>query len=126
MSENEAEAAANRALAERYYARLFTAPTRPILWMGADRKMVLFTGMVAAILVFETFTWPAVATGVVLWLCGLFILRHIAKKDPLMRQVYMRHLQYGKYYAPTPTPFVQPSTRTRLRMRASPWNRNLD
>ena len=116
----------DEALAGRYAAGLYTAPTRPIQLLGADRKMVLFTGMIAAILVFETFTWPAVITGVVLWLLGLFILRLVAKADPLMRHVYIRHLQYQNYYPASPTPFVRPSTHTRQRLSRAIWDRKLD
>ncbi len=32
-------------------------------------------------------------------------LRLMAKADPLMRQVYLRHIKYRSYYRPTSTPW---------------------
>lgn len=79
--------------------------TRPNLFMGGDRELVMFSGLLAFALVFTAQTWAATAYGVVLWFCGLGLLRLMAKYDHQMRHVYLRHRQYKRYYPARSTPF---------------------
>ena len=60
--------------------------------------MVLFSGLVAAVLIFGCLQWQTILIGITLWVCALFVLRRIAKSDPLARAVYMRHRIYRRYY----------------------------
>lgn len=105
---------------------VYTALNKPILFLGCDRKVILFIGLVCAAMVFQMFQWTAFFFGVGLWVFSLFILQRVAKADPLMRQVYLRHIKYQKYYAPTSTPFVVPSAMTKRKMAVAPWNRSLE
>lgn len=73
--------------------------------MGGDREMVMFSGLLAAILVFAAQDWSAAITGVAAWFAALWVLRKMAKADPKMRQVYLRNRRYSPYYAPRATPF---------------------
>ena len=50
-------------------------------------------------------TWFSAVYGLLLWFGGLAILRSMAKSDPLMRKVYLRHRLYRKYYPPRSTPW---------------------
>jgi type IV secretion system protein VirB3 len=68
------------------------------LFLGGDRELVLFTGLVAFTLTVPSFQWASIATGIVLWLAALYLLRQMAKSDPLMRHVYLRQLRYRRYY----------------------------
>ncbi|MBO6036898.1 MAG: conjugal transfer protein TrbD, partial [Acetobacter sp.] len=43
--------------------------------------------------------------GVFLWISCLYLLRLMAKSDPKMRQVYLRHIKYAAYYPARSTPF---------------------
>jgi type IV secretion system protein VirB3 len=71
---------------------------RPRLILGGDRELVMFVGLVAAILVFALMTWWSIILGIFLWLAGVAILARMGKEDPLMRGVYLRHVQYQAFY----------------------------
>ena len=75
--------------------------------MGGDRELVMFSGLLAATLVFAVQEIRAALFGVFLWSGALFVFRLMAKADPLMRQVYLRHRIYRKYYPPRSTPYRQ-------------------
>jgi type IV secretory pathway TrbD component len=79
-------------------AKIHRAGIRPHLFLGGDRELVLFTGLVAFALTVPSFQWASIATGIVLWLVALGLLRRMAKSDPLMRHVYLRQLRYRRYY----------------------------
>lgn len=83
---------------------------RPILWMGAERRIVIFNTMIVLIIIvaLDFRLWPslfliAIGTGVHLWAVWL------AKKDPHAGQIFVRSRYYQDWYparamrqAPTP------------------------
>jgi len=77
------------------------------LFMGGDRELVMFSGLLSFALIFTTQEWGAVAFGLVLWFVSLFLFRLMAKSDPQLRSVYLRHRRYKAYYPPRSTPFRQ-------------------
>lgn len=81
------------------------AGNRHNLFMGGDRELVMFSGLLAAILVFAAQDWKACAIGLASWFASLWILRLMAKADPMMRQVYLRQRRYKPYYPARSTPF---------------------
>jgi type IV secretory pathway TrbD component len=78
---------------------------RPNLFLGGDREMVMFTGVIAFALVFSAQDWTATAFGAGLWVAALHLFRLMAKADPMMRPVYLRHRRYQVYYPARSTPF---------------------
>lgn len=78
---------------------------RPSHLLGADRELVLFTGLATAILIFVVLTWYAALLGVAAWVVVIGALRAMARADPMMRQVYVRYLGYRTTYRPTSTPW---------------------
>lgn len=78
---------------------------RHSLILGGDRELVMFTGLLAFALVFTAMEIRASVIGVALWTAALFALRRMAKADPLLRQVYLRQLEYRTYYPARSTPF---------------------
>jgi type IV secretory pathway TrbD component len=66
------------------------AGNRHNLFMGGDRELVMFSGLLAAILVFATQEWIALCLGIGLWFISLWMLRTMAKADPQLRFVYLR------------------------------------
>lgn len=80
---------------------------RPHLLFGADRELVLITGLTCAILIFVVITPLAVVIGLLIWTLIFGLLRQMAKSDPLMRPVYLRHVGYRPVYRPTSTPFCR-------------------
>jgi type IV secretion system protein VirB3 len=81
------------------------AGNRHNLFMGGDRELVMFAGVLAFALVFSAQELRASVIGVLLWFGVLFIARLMAKADPQLRHVYMRHRRYMKYYPARSTPF---------------------
>lgn len=69
--------------------------TRPSLLLGCDRELIISSGVVAFALVISAQQWVAFWTGLTLWVFSLFVLRLMAKADPLMRFVYLRHIRYA-------------------------------
>lgn len=81
------------------------AGNRESLFMGGDRELVMFSGLLAGALIFSAQDLRATIFGIVLWFSALYILRLAAKADPRLRQVYLRHRHYKTYYPPRSTPF---------------------
>jgi len=73
--------------------------------MGADRELVLVTGLAAVILIFVVLTWLSALFGAAVWIVILGLLRAMAKADPMMRRVYLRHIGYRHHYRPTSSPW---------------------
>lgn len=86
-------------------SRIHRALSRPNHLMGADRELVLLTGLAAVILIFVVLTWFSALFGIAIWIAILAALRMMAKADPKMRQVYLRHIGYRPTYRPTSTPW---------------------
>jgi type IV secretion system protein TrbD len=86
-------------------SRVHRALSRPNLLMGADRELVLLTALSAVILIFVVLTWYAALFGTGIWLVAVAALRMMAKSDPLMRRVYLRHISYKTFYRATSSPW---------------------
>lgn len=85
--------------------RIHRALSRPNLLFGADRELVLVTGLAAVILIFVVLTPISAIVGVAIWMLVIGLLRMMGKADPLMRKVYLRHLRYRPSYPPTASPW---------------------
>lgn len=81
------------------------AGNRKTLFMGGDRELVMFSMLIAFTLIFSVQRTDAIVIGVLLWFGALQALRWMAKSDPWMRQVYMRHRIYKRYYPARSTPY---------------------
>ncbi|MET4675262.1 conjugal transfer protein TrbD [Luteibacter sp. ME-Dv--P-043b] len=81
------------------------AGNRDNLFMGGDRELVLFSGLLAAALVFSAQEWKAAVFGGALWIGAVQVFRLMARADPKMRKVYLRQRRYRAYYAARSTPF---------------------
>ena len=86
-------------------SRIHRALSRPNHLMGADRELVLLTGLAAVILMFVVLTWYSLLFGMVVWIAVVGALRLMAKADPMMRQVYLRHIRYQPTFRPTSSPW---------------------
>ncbi len=81
------------------------AGNRSNLFMGGDRELVMFSGLLAFALIFSAQELRATVIGLVLWFGALFACRLMAKSDPRLRHVYLRHRKYKRYYPARSTPF---------------------
>ena len=86
-------------------SRIHRALSRPSHLLGADRELVLLTGLATVILIFVVLTWFSALFGVAIWIGVIAALRMMARADPMMRQVYLRHIGYRASYRPTSTPW---------------------
>lgn len=89
---------------------------RPNLLLGGDRELVLVFAILAAMLVFAVMKWWSVVAGVGLWLTAVGVLARMGKADPLLRQVYLRHIRYRGFY-PAKSRLVAPQTTTPMSWR---------
>lgn len=78
---------------------------RTNLFMGGDRELVMFAGLLAFALIFSAQELRATIVGIALWIICLFIFRLMAKSDPQLRFVYLRHRVYADYYPARSTPY---------------------
>jgi type IV secretion system protein VirB3 len=73
--------------------------------MGGDRELVMFSGLLSAILIFAAQDVLAAFAGLIMWSLTLKGLRLMAKSDPYMRAIYLRQRRYQAYYSARSTPF---------------------
>ena len=71
---------------------------RPNQILGGDRELVLVSGMTAVSLAFSLASWWGVCLSIGFWLAAVAVFQRMGKADPLLRQVYMRHIRYRPFY----------------------------
>jgi type IV secretion system protein TrbD len=81
------------------------AGNRHNLVLGGDRELVMMSGLLAGALIFSAHDVKAALFGICLWGGGLYVLRLMARSDPMLRHVYMRQRGYRPFYPPRSTPF---------------------
>ena len=96
------------------------ALTRSNLFLGGDRELVMFSGLIAGTLVFYAWDLRSAVVGTLFWFFSIYVLRLMAKHDPRLRDVYMRHRIYKPYYPPTSTPWRE-NTDSQGRQYRDPW-----
>jgi type IV secretion system protein VirB3 len=60
--------------------------------------LVLIAILVAVSLAFSLGTWWGLGLAVGFWIGVIAILQRMGKADPILRQVYMRHIRYRPFY----------------------------
>jgi type IV secretory pathway TrbD component len=71
---------------------------RPHLLLGGDRELVLFAALMCAMLVFALVTWWGIVAGISIWIGAVAVLSRMGRFDPMLRQVYVRHVKYRAFY----------------------------
>jgi len=71
---------------------------RPLLVLGGERELVMASGMIAAILIFSVSNLVAGIIGVSFWLISVAIFGRMAKHDPQLSKVYIRHVNKKIFY----------------------------
>ena len=74
------------------------AINRPNQLLGADRELVLIAALTAFTLALSLGTWWGVGVAALFWLAAVAVLQRMGKADPMLRQVYLRHIRYRKFY----------------------------
>ena len=84
---------------------LHRALYRPSLVLGGERELVMMSAAITGGLAFVAMNPVAFTFSIVAWPLCLFFLRMMAKADPLMRRVYIRHISYQTFYRATSSPW---------------------
>jgi type IV secretion system protein VirB3 len=71
---------------------------RPNQILGGDRELVLLTLLIAASLAFSLPTLWGVGLAVGYWIGAVAVLQRMGKADPMLRQVYLRHIRCRSFY----------------------------
>lgn len=71
---------------------------RPNQILGGDRELVLVSILIAVSLAFSLATWWGIALSLIFWVGSVAIFQRMGKADPMMRQVYLRHIRYRPFY----------------------------
>lgn len=81
------------------------AGNRDSLFLGGDRELVMFSGLLAGALIFTAQEVKSAIYGIALWFFALAVCRIMAKADPKMRHIYLRSRLYKTYYPARSTPY---------------------
>ncbi len=74
--------------------------TRPLLLAGGERELVLMNAIIIAALILGVgFHWLSFSIAIGLATFGHWGLRALAKRDPQMRRIYVRHISYQGVYS---------------------------
>ena len=80
---------------------------RPNQIIGGDRELVLVTILVSVSLAFSLATLWGIGLAVGFWIGAIAVLQRMGKADPMLRQVYMRHIRYRPFYPAKSAMFSQ-------------------
>jgi type IV secretory pathway TrbD component len=70
---------------------------KPLLILGVERDLFIATATISAMLVFSVNNAYLAIIGAGFWLGTLPALQRLAKADPQMSRVYVRHARYAQY-----------------------------
>jgi type IV secretion system protein VirB3/type IV secretion system protein VirB4 len=66
--------------------------------LGAEREPVMTAALIALLVGVGGLTAISVVTAALFWLVAVFALRRMAKADPMMSRVWLRHIKQQDYY----------------------------
>lgn len=67
--------------------------------LGAERELVMTTALIALLVGVGGMTMISAVCAITFWVVSVFILRRMAKADPLMSKVWMRSIKQQDYYS---------------------------
>jgi len=85
---------------------VYRALLRPDSMLGCERELFLVVGLLTVILIVVIMDLIAAVAGVCLWTGSVVGLRAMAKADPVLSKVYVRHIKYRNFYPAHATPFA--------------------
>ena len=66
--------------------------------LGAERELVMTSALSALLVGVGGRTAASIASAAVFWLLAVFALRRMAKTDPIMSRVWLRHIKQQEFY----------------------------
>jgi type IV secretory pathway TrbD component len=79
---------------------------RHTLVMGGERDLVMTCALFAMLTAMSGMSFASCVAGGVFWLISLFVLRRMAKADPQMSGIWLRHIYQQSFYPARSTPWV--------------------
>lgn len=80
---------------------------RDDLVLGGERDPVLYAAVLAVIIFVNGMSLPGTLLALAVWMACLTTLRRMAKADPMMSKVWMRHIRQQDYYPAHSSPWVR-------------------
>ncbi len=72
---------------------------RPNLVLGAERELAMSSALISLLVGIGGMTAVSAVAAFSFWLAGIFVLRRMARADPLMSKVWMRHVRQQDFYS---------------------------
>lgn len=76
---------------------------RENLFMGCEPRVLMLVGCFPVIFIVILQTPLTFILGLLIFFGGIPIIQKLAKRDPLMSEVYMRHFRYRSHYDAVPS-----------------------
>ncbi len=66
--------------------------------MGAERELVMTSALIALLVGVGGLTVVSGVSALIFWIIALLALRRMAKADPVMSKVWLRHIKQQEFY----------------------------
>jgi type IV secretion system protein TrbD len=73
---------------------------RPQMMLGGERELVLFSALLAVLIVVSGMNLFSFLTGLALWSLAIAVLIRMGRVDPELSKAYQRHIRYRPHYPP--------------------------
>lgn len=70
--------------------------------LGAERELVMTSALIALLVGVGGLTAISIISAFVFWVASVFVLRRMAKADPIMSRVWLRHIRHQEFYPARP------------------------
>lgn len=72
---------------------------RANLVMGAERELALGSALAALLVGIGGMSLVSAGAAIVFWFCAIWALRRMARADPMMSKVWLRHIRQQVFYS---------------------------
>lgn len=69
------------------------------LVLGAERELTMGSALIALLVGIGGMTLLSGMAALTFWIAAIFVLRRMARADPLMSKVWMRHVKQQDFYS---------------------------
>ncbi len=66
--------------------------------LGAERELVMTSALIALLVGIGGLTAVSIVSGILFWVASVFVLRRMAKADPILSKVWLRHIKQQEFY----------------------------
>lgn len=66
--------------------------------LGAERELVMTSALIALLVGVGGLTAVSIVSAAEFWVMAVFALRRMAKVDPIMSRVWLRHIKQQEFY----------------------------